>query len=378
MCRLLPLWLAALEDIGSRPRFVLVHRHPQEVASSLALRNGFSGEKAACLWLDHNLLAERWTRPYPRCFLPYAVLLEDPMASVESIAEVLGLRWPREPAESEGEIVDFISPPMRHHHLKEGNSLAELFRFQDIASRLYAELEALSLNDREDRSERFDAIARDRIGLIDRIDPVTLEHLTQVAQGPREESWRLSESLRGEWQTRSAEISRIGLEHGKVRAELERLGESVAAASSERDRREQLLSELAGRLEEHSRLLEDLRRSAETADCAREQSSSELAGRLEEQSRVLEDLRRRAETAERARDRSSSELAGRLEEQASVLEDLRRQAESAERAASKVEMLWSSKPWRMYAAFGRIGGWTRDRFRISRRRAAGSEQQSPD
>lgn len=46
-----PLWDEAMRAHGFRPRYVLIHRNPLDVAASLAARNGLSREAGLRLWL---------------------------------------------------------------------------------------------------------------------------------------------------------------------------------------------------------------------------------------------------------------------------------------------------------------------------------------
>ncbi len=85
-CRLLPIWhqLARERDIDLR--FVLIGRHPLEVAYSLAHRDGFSRQKSFLLWLQYNLIADRETRSERRLILRYRDLLADPAAKARELA----------------------------------------------------------------------------------------------------------------------------------------------------------------------------------------------------------------------------------------------------------------------------------------------------
>ncbi len=64
--RLCPLWIPALTRLGIAPRFILMVRHPLEVAASLHRRNQFSLRKSLLLWLRYNLELEQATRDFPR------------------------------------------------------------------------------------------------------------------------------------------------------------------------------------------------------------------------------------------------------------------------------------------------------------------------
>ncbi len=57
LCRLVPIWIAALQRFGAIPRFVLPVRNPLAVAASLKLRNEYATTKSLLLWLRHSLEA---------------------------------------------------------------------------------------------------------------------------------------------------------------------------------------------------------------------------------------------------------------------------------------------------------------------------------
>src|SRR5438093_6452651 len=69
ICRLLPIWIDAIESIQHVPKFLIVFRSPFEVASSLQARNGFAPTKSLMLWLLYNLEALQGSRGYERCML---------------------------------------------------------------------------------------------------------------------------------------------------------------------------------------------------------------------------------------------------------------------------------------------------------------------
>ena len=58
LCRLLPLWLDIIDELGIAPHFILCLRHPNEVAMSLSRRDGISTEHATLLWLEHLVESE--------------------------------------------------------------------------------------------------------------------------------------------------------------------------------------------------------------------------------------------------------------------------------------------------------------------------------
>ena len=110
LCRLVPLWHQILARLGLRPVFLLMLRRPDEVAGSLARRDGMGREKASQLWLEHTLAAERWSRGYPRAFVTYDQLLAAPPETLAGAARELGLAWPKDPEAICGRLRNFLSP----------------------------------------------------------------------------------------------------------------------------------------------------------------------------------------------------------------------------------------------------------------------------
>lgn len=135
MCRLLPLWLDILHEVGCAPYFVIGLRNPFEVVRSLERRDGFSEAKSSLLWLEHLLEAERWSRGYPRIVVTYDQLLADWQATSRQIAEGLGLSWPVKGEDVAARIQAFLEPSLRHYHAME--QLASPIRLAKLADETY-------------------------------------------------------------------------------------------------------------------------------------------------------------------------------------------------------------------------------------------------
>jgi len=84
-------WLEAARRAGFIAKSVISIRHPDQVAASLAARDGASIELSSVLWLKYSLLAERSSRGLPRVFVEYSNLLEDWRRQVGRISEGLGI-----------------------------------------------------------------------------------------------------------------------------------------------------------------------------------------------------------------------------------------------------------------------------------------------
>lgn len=117
LCRLLPLWLPVLDDLGCAASFVLITRNPLEVAGSLARRNGFPVEKSCLLWLRHLIEAERATRAYPRAFMTYDGLLRAWRQSIAELSDRLDISWPCPINQVAREIDGFLSKGLRHEQI---------------------------------------------------------------------------------------------------------------------------------------------------------------------------------------------------------------------------------------------------------------------
>ena len=118
ICRVAPIWLGALRDLGVTPLPLHIQRHPLEVAASLARRNDMDRDTALLLWLRHVLDAEAATRGLGRAHTSYARLLGDWPAVVRGLEAGLGLSLPGRPEGSAGaRVAQFLSGALRHHEL---------------------------------------------------------------------------------------------------------------------------------------------------------------------------------------------------------------------------------------------------------------------
>ena len=115
LCRLLPIWLGMLDELGVSVRAISVLRHPAEVAESLALRNGFSADKSGLLWLRYVLEAERHSRAIPRITIRYADLLRSSEAESQRVAQAFGIVWPKPDGGPTNGAADFLQRELRHH-----------------------------------------------------------------------------------------------------------------------------------------------------------------------------------------------------------------------------------------------------------------------
>lgn len=105
-------WISAAGKRGIDCRAVLIHRHPEEVAASLASRNGIERQHAYLLWLKSNLLAERYSREMVRSFVTYETLWHDWRSALGTAIDRLGLPLA---CPDDAAVKAFLSPDLRHH-----------------------------------------------------------------------------------------------------------------------------------------------------------------------------------------------------------------------------------------------------------------------
>jgi hypothetical protein len=110
--RLLPMWLEIIDELGLDPRYVLVTRHPTDVAKSLNAREGVSQMHAELLWLDHNLDALTYTRGKLNAIVEYRRWFDDPMEQASYLIERIGLERPENLEEI---LAGIVSSDLQHH-----------------------------------------------------------------------------------------------------------------------------------------------------------------------------------------------------------------------------------------------------------------------
>ncbi|MHB1271840.1 MAG: glycosyltransferase [Rhodanobacter sp.] len=115
LSRCVDVWTELLVERGIRPVFLLVARHPEEVAASLSHRGGELSAVVRLLWLRYVIDAEQATRGHARCLITYEALLSDWQGCLADIERELGVAWPCDPHEKTAAIDAFLDSGGRHH-----------------------------------------------------------------------------------------------------------------------------------------------------------------------------------------------------------------------------------------------------------------------
>jgi hypothetical protein len=116
ICRLLPLWLDALQDVKPyrQPVSLIIVRDPLEVVRSLERRDKLPRSAGFLLWIGHVLDAELYSRAHGRMSFLYDQMLSALDVTVEAVARFLELPWPLDDAVTVS-ISEAIGSKHRHH-----------------------------------------------------------------------------------------------------------------------------------------------------------------------------------------------------------------------------------------------------------------------
>lgn len=128
ICRTLPLWRDALEELDYRVVCIHTHRHPGDVAKSMELCKNITIEPnhGLLLWLSYVLEAEVHSRDLPRMFTSYASLFDDWQGFANQAEKNFGLSWPVLPDTAQERVSQFIEPSLRHHQSSTETFLSDL------------------------------------------------------------------------------------------------------------------------------------------------------------------------------------------------------------------------------------------------------------
>ncbi|WP_174583571.1 sulfotransferase family protein, partial [Candidatus Methylacidithermus pantelleriae] len=125
-CRLLPLWTSVWAELGVDPRFIVMIRHPEEVAQSLAARDGMELKQGRALWCVYTGESLERTQGSRRVILTYEKLLADPVGELQNLENRLGFSFPLPVWHAREDILGFLDPKLRHHtRVKKGGNTSK-------------------------------------------------------------------------------------------------------------------------------------------------------------------------------------------------------------------------------------------------------------
>lgn len=239
MCRLAPLWIEAITELGFDVRVVMAVRHPREVALSLLRRDGLPTAHGLMLWTQYLLEAEAATRQVPRVIVSHQTVSGDWRQVAKRIGGGLGLEWPVS-AESVEELLDgFISRDNIHINEVVSGVGDEAESLPGICRTLYEQTLAIEFG--EQAWPEFIAVS-DQVQEVARIySPVVDElyrtiHITGQRKLDEEERLQqLGEYMLQAQGNQDALMSRLD-RVAEFEARVDQTQEELAARTSERDR----------------------------------------------------------------------------------------------------------------------------------------------
>jgi hypothetical protein len=212
ICRLLPLYLVALQNLDVEPLIILQVRPAEQVIQSLARRDGLAPELSALLWARSILEAERYSRDYSRVWMTFDNILTVPDAALDRISQQLGVRWPIKP--STREIYQIISQKCRGNIGRPDGDATHW-----LTSRVWETAELAISGEEIAARDRFDALWQ-ALGDMDRMYTACFTKLYSKSEAMLDAvlgstSWRITAPLRalkrfGRWtvQVRRATLDR--------------------------------------------------------------------------------------------------------------------------------------------------------------------------
>lgn len=329
ICRLVPFWEDVLAAFGATPAYVLTHRNPLEVASSLHKRDGMSIGLGMLIWLRHILEAEAGTRGHRRCFTSFGQLISNWPGVADKIQKTFALNFPRFSLGAAPEVDAFLLGEMRHH--KEAPETV-----------LHNPLLSVWVRDTYEIFERWaekgeDSADYDRLDATRAAFDAAAPAFAQVLLTCRDEARQCAEqetALRTELDEAQAGREAVAAELQETQARLASLLEAVGAAEAGREAVAAELQETQARLvqeqealraeaQQHERVQAEMRAEmlAATQQLDRERAASAQAIEREASARTTAETR-------------NAEFNTRLQTQFRELSDLTRLLADSEQAAA--------------------------------------------
>jgi hypothetical protein len=397
---LLPVWNAALDELGIGRHVVVCYRNPLEVAQSMRHRQTsffphecWDLDRGGLLWLRYMCAAERHSRGSSRAFCDYADLLSDWRGTVRWLGATFAIDWPRWSVSVENEVDSFLSSSLRHHEAHE--PVSSLGRaWQDWIEPVHQEL----LKSR--RGSQVDPAVFDTAGAGFRSAMRVLGRHLAGSDDRNAELGSEIGSLRsqiaaqqGDLARRDGELAKAAELHAAAREELassitqanaqaeayrsqlqavERTAEMHAAASEEFARS---LEQANGQAEAYHSQLQAMEKTAEMHAAARE----ELARDIEQVNAQAEAYRSRLQAMERTAEMhvaTQDELVRGIEQANTQDEAYRAQLQSLEKTVETltVHAAETRNALEVARAEAANSGVQRDIARVALRRAAAAAE----
>ena len=184
ICRLVPIYTAALERAGYSARFVVTLRHPIEVIESLRRLVGTAPLVSELIWIRHILEMEASTRNALRVWVTYDNLLENWYPIQAMIAAKLDILWPKSPDRVAEEIAEFLEPNLRHFDVRRDRFCSTI---GSLASKVWSTARFGLTGDEAALQAGFDEIRL----MVDEVDRLNAAMLSRALESKNLELGRL-------------------------------------------------------------------------------------------------------------------------------------------------------------------------------------------
>lgn len=188
LCRLVPLYLDALDVLDIEPLVVLQVRPVAEVIQSLVDRDNMQPALAELLWLRSVVDAERQTRDCRRVWISMGEMIRDWPKTICRIADGLCLQWPMNRNEAFAEVTSLLKPRMFHR--AEAPLSPDCGRW--LAAATWAASEHGLAGDESAARTAFDLVRT----MLHDFDRICEPHLAEIASMRESWSWRVTAPLR--------------------------------------------------------------------------------------------------------------------------------------------------------------------------------------
>ena len=160
----LPFWDKAIKNKGVDPCFLMMIRHPIEVASSLTKRDGFSQSKGLMLWLNYTISTYMYCKSRKLCIVGFNDLLQSQSKVLNNISRSFDLELPEKSTK-------FIESSLKNNNVTEhaGDKLSQ------IAIGLYKTLIAEDVD-----KTRVDRYVNEYLEFTSSINHVAQEHCKDI------------------------------------------------------------------------------------------------------------------------------------------------------------------------------------------------------
>ncbi|MBX9616224.1 MAG: hypothetical protein K2X25_11565 [Caulobacteraceae bacterium] len=302
---LAPVWREALVAEGFKPAFLIMVRHPLEVARSIAARDGAPLQASTLAWLSHVIAVERDTRDLPRIFVRYSDLL----ANWRPVLDRIGRHLDLDLDPGAGTAIDAYLTRSERHHAADDEDLASLADLWPGVGEAWRWL--INAAKPEGPVTPFPAqIEEDLIVLQSRIGPV-LDLQRREAERRQAELQRALADRQTQLLRRGAQATEYQNAQLRLEADLAAAREDAAALRDRIEAETTAHAEAVRRLEEARHRSEDIARQLDaaqhqvaTADLAfeaqQEQLMATVAAADRERSEAAEFARTETGRAERA------------------------------------------------------------------------------